>query len=99
VNTGSVIDIVLRIANFTYGPLLGLFMFGIFSKRMVKDSIVPILCIIVPFITFYLDSHPFQILGKDFLFGNTILIVNGFLTFIGLLIIHYLFWDKKVKSD
>jgi len=51
----SIIDVILKIAGYTYGPLLGLFAFGILTKRTIKDSIVLTLCIAAPFLTLILD--------------------------------------------
>ncbi|SEB72979.1 Na+/proline symporter [Tenacibaculum sp. MAR_2009_124] len=79
----SVIAKIFQFAGYTYGPLLGLYAFGLFTKLKVKDNLVPFICLISPFIT-YLISHLSKTqLGFDF--GFFILIVNGALTFIGLL--------------
>jgi len=51
----SIIDVILKLAGYTYGPLLGLFSFGILTKRSIKDSIVMPLCIIAPLLTLVLD--------------------------------------------
>lgn len=51
----SIIDVILKLAGYTYGPLLGLFAFGIFTKRTIKDSIVLVLCIAAPLLTLVLD--------------------------------------------
>lgn len=94
-NTSTVIDIVLKVANYTYGPLLGLFAFGLVSKRRLYDAIIPLVCLAAPVIAYYIDTHPFAFHGHFFQYGNTILIVNGFVTFLGL----YLFSILKVKKD
>lgn len=83
-NTSAVIDIVLKVANYTYGPLLGLFVFGLSSKRKLNDALIPLVCITAPLIAFYLDSNPFMYQGQPFLYGNTILIFNGLITVSGL---------------
>jgi Na+/proline symporter len=77
----SMIDVILKIATFTYGPLLGLFTFGILTKRKVKDSIVPLICIAAPLISFTIDKYQKQIFG-NYEIGNELLIINGLLTFI-----------------
>ena len=80
----SVIAKIFTFANYTYGPLLGLYAFGLFTKVKVKDKAVPLLCIASPFLTFlvnYLCLHFF-----NFDFGFALLILNGSITFIGLLI-------------
>lgn len=93
-NTSAVIDIVLRVAAYTYGPLLGLFMFGLMSKRKVLDAWVPLLCILSPLIAYYIDTNPLSIFGKPFQYGNTILIINGLITFIGLYLGSFFFKKK-----
>ena len=78
----SVIAKIFTFANYTYGPLLGLYAFGLFTKLKVKDKAVPLVCIASPFITFlinYLCLHFF-----NFDFGFALLILNGCITFIGL---------------
>jgi SSS family solute:Na+ symporter len=78
----SVIAKIFTFANYTYGPLLGLYAFGLFTKLKVKDKAVPLICIASPFITFlinYLCLHFF-----NFDFGFALLILNGCITFIGL---------------
>ena len=80
----SVIAKIFTFANYTYGPLLGLYAFGLFTKLKVKDKAVPFICIASPFITFlvnYLCLHFF-----NFDFGFALLILNGWITFMGLLI-------------
>lgn len=86
-NTQAVIDIVLKIANYTYGPLLGMFLFGLLTRRKTSDKLIPLVCIIAPLFAFYVDTHPFIIDNKPFLYGNTILIINGILTFVGLYLV------------
>jgi SSS family transporter len=86
VNNPSMIGVILKVAAYTYGPLLGLFTFGILSKRVVNDKLVPIICIASPVICFFLDKFQKQIFGS-FELGLELLIINGFLTFMGLLLI------------
>ena len=85
----SIIDLVFLIANYTYGPLLGLFSFGILMKRKVSAASVPVICVLSPVICYLLDWY--VPLWSGYKFGNEILILNGLLTFIGL----YLFSQKK----
>lgn len=85
-NDKSVISQVFRAAGFTYGPLLGLFAFGLFTKRRLKDQWAPLVCFITPALSFGLDVHSAEWFG-GFKFGFFILLVNGFLTFLGLLLI------------
>lgn len=82
----NVISNVLQVASYTYGPLLGLFAFGIFTKIHVKDSLVWIVAILSVIITYFLNDYSVQLLN-GYVFGYELLIVNGLLTFIGLLII------------
>jgi len=86
-NNEAVINAIYKAAGYTYGPLLGLFSFGLFTKFAVKDRYVWIVAILAPVICYVLN-----IFSKSLLFGYEVgfelLIVNGFLTFIGLLILH-----------
>jgi Na+/proline symporter len=82
-NNRAVIDNLFTIAGYTYGPLLGLFTFGLFSKRKVKDSITPVIAILSPVICYFLSRYS-QELFNGYKFGFEMLLVNGFLTFAGL---------------
>lgn len=82
----SMIGLILKLAGFTYGPLLGLFAFGIFTSYKVNDRLVPIICIAAPLISFFIDKYQENIFGK-FQIGLELLIINGLLTFIGLWLI------------
>lgn len=86
INDPSMIGLLLKIAAYTYGPLLGLFTFGILTKRSVKDKLVPYICIASPIICFLLDKYQ-KLLFGSFELGLELLIINGAITFIGLLII------------
>ncbi len=79
----SVIAKIFQFAGYTYGPLLGLYAFGLFTKLKVKDNLVPFICIISPFLTYFISDYSKTHLGFDF--GFFILILNGILTFLGLL--------------
>ena len=78
----SVIAKIFTFAGYTYGPLLGLYAFGMFTKHNVNDKIVPIICLIAPLLTFVISHYSNEKLGFDF--GFFVLVLNGFLTFIGL---------------
>lgn len=93
INDPSMIGVILKVAGFTYGPLLGLFTFGIVSKRTVNDKLVPYICIAAPIICFVLDKYQKQIFGS-FEIGLELLIINGLLTFIGLWMVS----SKKATS-
>jgi Na+/proline symporter len=86
VNDPSMIGLLLKIAAYTYGPLLGLFTFGILTKKMVNDRLVPYICVASPLICFFLDKYQKLIFGS-FELGLELLIINGTITFIGLLMI------------
>ena len=79
----SVIAKIFQFAGYTYGPLLGLYAFGLFTKLNVKDKLVPYICVIAPVLTYLISDYSKTNLGFDF--GFFVLILNGFLTFIGLL--------------
>ncbi|WP_435263979.1 sodium:solute symporter [Tenacibaculum sp. nBUS_03] len=81
----SVISNIFKAAGYTYGPLLGLYAFGLFTKFNVKDKLVPVICIISPFLAFETNYLTNFLWGFDFEFF--ILILNGLLTFLGLLAI------------
>lgn len=85
INEASMIDVILKIATYTYGPLLGLFTFGILTKRNVQDNIVPYICIAAPILSFILDKYQ-KVLFGNYEIGNELLIVNGLITFILLFI-------------
>ncbi len=89
-NQAAVIDTVLRLANYTYGPILGLFIFGIFVKRKTTDALVPFVCVAAPLLCFLLDSKAKTWFG-GYAFGLELLLVNGFFTVVGLFVI-----SKKV---
>lgn len=78
----SVIAKIFTFANYTYGPLLGLYAFGLFTKFKLKDNWVPLICILSPIITYLLNYICLEF--YDFSFGFALLIVNGLVTFIGL---------------
>ncbi|MEO5684253.1 MAG: sodium:solute symporter [Chitinophagaceae bacterium] len=86
VDNPSMIGLILKIAAYTYGPLLGLFSFGMLTKRNVQDKLVPVVCVAAPVICFILDKYQKYIFGS-FEIGLELLIINGLLTFLGLLII------------
>ncbi|RYF89181.1 MAG: sodium:solute symporter [Chitinophagaceae bacterium] len=85
VNDPSMIDVILKMAAYTYGPLLGLFGFGILTRRTVKDSWVPWVCIAAPLICLLIEwLVPMVVPG--FKLGPELLVINGLLTFAGLFI-------------
>ena len=86
VNDESVISAVFRVAGYTYGPLLGLYAFGLFTKLNVRDKLVPFICLASPVITYIINANSEAWLG-GYKFGFELLVLNGVLTFIGLLAI------------
>ena len=82
---GDVISLIFEVAGYTYGPLLGLYLFGIFTKVGVKDKFVPIICVLAPIVTYLLSVYFKK--GYDFDFGFINIAVNGMLTIFGLLLI------------
>ncbi len=80
------IGVILKIAAYTYGPLLGLFAFGMLTKRSVRDKLVPFIALASPVICFLLDKFQKSIFGS-FEIGLELLIINGLITFIGLLLV------------
>ena len=85
-NNDSVINQVFKFAGYTYGPLLGLFAFGLFNKINIKDALVPIVCVASPIICFVLDTYSVTLFG-GYKFGQELLILNGMITFFGLWLI------------
>jgi Na+/proline symporter len=87
----SVISTILKVASYTYGPLLGLFAFGVLTKRKITDSMaVPVVCIISPILCWLLSENS-KNLFSGYTFGFELLILNGMLTFAGL----YLLSNRK----
>lgn len=78
----SVIANIFKAAGYTYGPLLGLYAFGLFTRYAVKDKMVPMVCMLAPILTFIISYVCLKYFNFDF--GFFVLILNGFLTFIGL---------------
>jgi Na+/proline symporter len=86
INQRSVIDMVLSVAGYTYGPLLGLFTFGLFTKYKVKDRLVPVVCVLSLVLSYMIKVYGERIFD-GYKFSLEILIVNGLITFVGLLLI------------
>jgi SSS family transporter len=86
VNDSSVVNSVFKVAGFTYGPLLGLFTFGLLSKVKVKDKFVPLVCIAAPIISVILDINS-TVWFNGYKFGFEILLVNATITCLGLFLL------------
>lgn len=78
----SLIKTIFKVASYTYGPLLGLFAFGIFSKRQVNDLLTPLICIAAPLLSFWIATN--SPLWFGYTFSYEILLVNGLITCLGL---------------
>lgn len=98
IDNKSIIDLLLKIASYTYGPLLGLFAFGILTKRNIKDNwaflpcfVAPLLCLLLD----YLQPYFFGSAPTSFRIGQELLIINGLFTFLGLFLISSPNSEKK----
>lgn len=86
INNESIVVAVFRVAGYTYGPILGLFVFGIYSKREVKDKWVPMIGILAPVICYIISKYS-ELILFGYKFGFELLILNGLITMLGLLLI------------
>ncbi len=87
INDASVVSMIFKIASYTYGPLLGLYAFGLFMKsKTVHDKWVPFICLLSPAICFLISKNSAALLG-DYVIDNELIILNGLITFLGLLLI------------
>lgn len=92
-NNTSVVDAVYTLASYTYGPILGMFAFGIIMKQSVRDKYIPLVAIVSPVICFILDKNSEHWFG-GYHFSYELLIFNAFFTFIGLCLL-----SKRVKVN
>jgi hypothetical protein len=93
VNDKAVIDKLFTIAGYTYGPLLGMYSFGLFTRRKVNDKVTPFIAIFSPIACFFLSKYSVA-LFNGYKFGFELLLLNGLLMFVGL----YIFSRKSEKS-
>ena len=84
-NSTSLIDAVYTLVAYTYGPLLGLFAFGLLSHRAVRDGLVPLVCVVSPLACYAVDALVTGTTG--YRFGYELLMLNGLLTALGLLLL------------
>ena len=82
-NNTSVIDAVYILASYTYGPILGLFAFGMLTKKQVRDKYIPLVAILSPILCFILQKNS-EVWFNGYAFSYELLIFNAFFTFIGL---------------
>jgi Na+/proline symporter len=92
-NDKAVIDKLFTIAGYTYGPLLGLYSFGLFTKRHANDRVTPLIAVLSPAICWLLSRNSVE-LFNGYKFGFELLLLNGFLMFLGL----WIFSTKEVKA-
>jgi Na+/proline symporter len=86
INNDAVVGAIFKVASYTYGPLLGLYSFGLFMKnRQVNDKLTPFICIVSPIVCYFLSIHSAKWLG-GYVFDNELIIINGLITFVGLLL-------------
>lgn len=85
INNQSVVVAVFTVAGYTYGPILGLFLFGLLSKRNVRDKWVPLVAVLSPVLSYLISAFSQELLF-GYRFGFEIMILNGLLMFTGLLI-------------
>lgn len=84
INDSSVVGMIFKVASYTYGPLLGLYAFGLFQKsRNVNDKLVPFICLLAPFLTYIINENS-KILFSGYVFDNELIVLNGLLTYVGL---------------
>ena len=84
IDNKSIINVILELAGYTYGPLLGLFFFGILTKRRLRnDGLVPLVCLASPVICYFLSRSAPALLG-GYQIGLELLLINGLITFSGL---------------
>nr|WP_320023413.1 sodium:solute symporter [uncultured Draconibacterium sp.] len=86
INNQSIVVAVFTVAGYTYGPILGLFLFGMYSSRKVKDKWVPYIGISAPVLCYFISKYS-EVLFDGYQFGFELLILNGAITMLGLLLI------------
>jgi hypothetical protein len=90
-NNDSLINSFIRVAGYTYGPLLGLFIYGMFTKKKITDKWTPFIAVLSPIISLALYFNS-EVLLNGYKFGFEILLVNGALTILGL-------WSISKKNN
>lgn len=93
IGNGSVINAVYTVASYTYGPLLGLFAFGLLVRRKVRDRLVPAICVASPLMCLLLSTHSEAWFG-GYRIGFELLLINALLTMTGLLAV-----SRKTRPD
>ena len=90
INSTNVIDAIYILCSYTYGPLLGLFSFGLLSRRQVRDKAVPYIAVTSPVLCWIIETSALEMTGYKF--GYELLMLNGLLTYIGL-------WVTGIKKN
>ncbi|MES2388556.1 MAG: sodium:solute symporter [Bacteroidota bacterium] len=85
-DSAGLIKTILKLAGYTYGPLLGLYAFGLFTRFAVRDKLVPLIAVVAPLLTYMLNTNS-EAWFWGYKLGFEILLINGLITFIGLLAI------------
>ncbi len=85
-NSSTTIDLILWLATLTYGPLIGLFTAGLFTKINYKDNWIPYICLVSPILSYLLSTNSKAMFG-GYVFGNELILVNGLITLLLLLLI------------
>ncbi len=94
INNESIVVAVFKVAGYTYGPILGLFVFGMYTKRKVRDKWVPVVGVLAPVICYFVAKYS-EILFNGYQFGFELLILNGLITILGL----YLISENMLHKD
>jgi Na+/proline symporter len=97
INQRSLIDAILILTGYTYGPILGLFSFGLFTRRQLREKAVPLIAVMAPLISYGISSRSATWIS-GYTFGFEIIIVNGLLMFLGLWMISYSEKDSQVNG-
>ena len=80
INNDSVVNAIFKAAGYTYGPLLGLFVFGMTTRRMVLDKLVPVICLLSPLLTYFIDINSLNWMG--YALGFELIVLNGLITYL-----------------
>jgi Na+/proline symporter len=85
-NQRAIIDTILMLAGYTYGPLLGLFAIGLFTKHNLNDRLVPVVCVVAPIITYILANYVVKTM-TTYEIGNELILINAGITILGLMFV------------
>jgi Na+/proline symporter len=85
-NQRAIIDTILMLAGYTYGPLLGLFAIGLFTKQQLSDRLVPVVCVVAPIITYILANYVVKTM-TTYEIGNELILINAGITILGLMFV------------